>query len=392
MGIDKTVSFLPKGTQLLYLVNPSGKYDEQLLANVGKKFDENQSPGGNGIPIILDEELEISFSISSNNNLQKKLKSCKCSSPAVPEKTLKSINDACQSISTVFELERASKGGKVYSFVYFQDQDKKWELLGLLRDRVFSKHKAEFERLLVSKGFGVGSYLRLHPDSIQYFMQLLGDKDNLIHDLKIQQTDLEEKINYFNNLFQRLKISVYQQNIEDFRKRLEEDHYETKGNDSWQSWIYNNRWLFGTQYGQIIQKEKVGFDNIPDFLLLTADGFLDVLEIKKPSSPVLVDDSSHQGNYRWSSETSEALAQANNYLDHTNSNHLAISQRIREKYNLEINAIKPRAIILIGKSDKWSNKKRECFRSLNRLLHGVEVVTYTDLLRRGQNLIKLYTE
>ena len=392
MGIDKTVSFLPKGTQLLYLVNPSGKYDEQLLANVGKKFDENQSPGGNGIPIILDEELEISFSISSNNNLQKKLKSCKCSSPAVPEKTLKSINDACQSISTVFELERASKGGKVYSFVYFQDQDKKWELLGLLRDRVFSKHKAEFERLLVSKGFGVGSYLRLHPDSIQYFMQLLGDKDNLIHDLKIQQTDLEEKINYFNNLFQRLKISAYQQNIEDFRKRLEEDHYETKGNDSWQSWIYNNRWLFGTQYGQIIQKEKVGFDNIPDFLLLTADGFLDVLEIKKPSSPVLVDDSSHQGNYRWSSETSEALAQANNYLDHTNSNHLAISQRIREKYNLEINAIKPRAIILIGKSDKWSNKKRECFRSLNRLLHGVEVVTYTDLLRRGQNLIKLYTE
>ena len=392
MGIKKTVSFLPKGTRLLYLINPSGKYDEKLLADIGRKIDEDQSPGGNGIPIILDEEQKISFSISSNNNLQKKLKSCKCSSPAVPEKTLKSINDACQSISTVFELERASKGGKVYEFVYFQDQDKQWKLLELLRDRVFSKYKADFDRLLISEGFGVGSYLRLHPDSTQYFMQLLGGKDNLIHDLKIQQTDLEEKINYFNNLFQRLKISVYQQNIEDFRKRLEEDHYETKGNDSWQSWIYNNRWLFGTQYGQIIQKEKVGFDNIPDFLLLTADGFLDVLEIKKPSSPVLVDDSSHQGNYRWSSETSEALAQANNYLDHTNSNHLAISQRIREKYNLEINAIKPRAIILIGKSDKWSNKKRECFRSLNRLLHGVEVVTYTDLLRRGQNLIKLYTE
>ncbi|MFM6402801.1 Shedu immune nuclease family protein [Planktothrix sp.] len=156
--------------------------------------------------------------------------------------------------------------------------------------------------------------------------------------------------------------------------------------------ICNNRWLFGTQYGQIIQKEKVGFDNIPDFLLLTADGFLDVLEIKKPSSPVLVKDSSHKGNYKWSSEVTEAIAQADNYLNHTNSNHLAISQRIREKYNLEINAIKPRAIILIGKSDKWDNKKRERFRSLNQLLHGVEVVTYTDLLRRGQNLIKLYTE
>lgn len=392
MGIEKTVSFLPEGTQLLYIVNPSGKYDEELLANVGKRLDENQSPGGNGIPIILDEEQKISFTISSNNNLQKKLKSCKCSSPAVPGKTLKSINDACQSISTVFELERASKGGKVYDFVYFQDKDKRWKLLELLRDRVFSEHKAEFDRFRISEGFGVGSYLRLHPDSTQYFMRLLGDKDNVIHDLKIQQTDLEEKVNYFNNLFQSLKISVYQQNIEDFIKRLEEDHYETKGDKSWQSWIYNNRWLFGTQYGQIIQKEKVGFDNIPDFLLLTADGFLDVLEIKKPSSPVLVKDSSHKGNYKWSSEVTEAIAQADNYLNHTNSNHLAISQRIREKYNLEINAIKPRAIILIGKSDKWDNKKRECFRSLNQLLHGVEVVTYTDLLRRGQNLIKLYTE
>lgn len=270
-----------------------------------------------------------------------------------------------QSISTVFEQERASKGGKVYEFVYFQDKDKRWKLLEVLRDRVFSEHKAEFDRLLISEGFGVGSYLRLHPDSTQFFMKLLGDKDNLIHDLKIQQSDLEEKVNYFNNLFQSLKVSVYQQNIEDLIKRLEEAHHETKGDDSWQSWIYNNRWLFGTQYGQIIQKEKVGFDNIPDFLLLTADGFLDVLEIKKPSSPVLVDDSSHAGSYRWSSEASEALAQADNYLTHTNSNHLAISQRIREKYNLEINAIKPRAIILIGKSDKWSNKKRERFRSLN---------------------------
>lgn len=111
MVIRKTVPFLPKDTQFLYLVNPSGKYDKELLANVGRHLDENQSKGGNCIPILLEEEQTISFSISSNNNLQKKLDSCKCSSPAVPEKSLKSLNDACQSISTVFEQERASKGG-----------------------------------------------------------------------------------------------------------------------------------------------------------------------------------------------------------------------------------------------------------------------------------------
>src|SRR6478672_2677667 len=291
MGIERTVSFLPKGTQLLYFVNPSGDYDKNLLFEIGRNIDENKSKG-NGIPILLEEEQEISFSISKNNNIQKKLKSCKCSSSAIPGKTLKSINDACQSISTVFEQKRASKGGKVYDFVYFQDdKDKKWKLLEILRKKIYSEHKAEFERHLISEGFGVGSYLQLHPDSIQHFMKLLGDTDNLIHDLKIQQSELKEKINYYNNLFQNLKISVYQQKIDDFSKRIDEDHYETKGDQSWQNWIYSNRWLFGTQYGKIIQKEKVGFDNIPDFILLTADGFLDLLEIKKPSSPVLVDDS-----------------------------------------------------------------------------------------------------
>jgi hypothetical protein len=392
MVMRMIVSFLPEGTRLLYFVNPSGEYDKKLFSDVSTSLDENQSMDKCYIPIDLEEEQKICFSISKNNNLSRDLEKCRCSSPALPEKSLKSINGACQSISTVFEKERASKGRKVYDIVYFQDTDKKWKLLDILRERIFSEYKLEFNRQQISEGFGVSSYLRLHPDSIEHFTKLLGDKDNLIHDLKIQQSDLEIKINYFNNLFQSMKISVYQKSLEDFEKRLKEDHYETKGNDSWQSWIYNNRWLFGTQYGQIIQKEKIGFDNIPDFLLLTAEGFLDVLEIKKPSSPVLLGDSSHQGNFKWSSEVSEALAQADNYLNHTNLHHLEISKRIKEKYDLEINAIKPRAIVLIGRSDTWNNNKRERFRSLNQMLHGVEVVTYSDLQRRGQSLIKLYTE
>lgn len=392
MSIEKIASFLPQGTLLFYPVNPSGDYDRELFYSISKHLDANLSQGGNSIPIILEEEQQISFRLSNNNNLQKHLRPCRCTTPALPDKTLKSINDACQSISASFAKDRASKGNKVYDHVYFQDHDHKWKLLELLRDRVYSTHKADFERLLVTEGYGVGSYLRLHPNSTQYFMDLLQDKENLIHDLQLQHSDLEEKVNYYNNLFQKLKISVYQRSIEEFVTRLEESYHETKGDDSWQAWIYKNRWLFGSQYGELIQKERVGFDNIPDFLLLTGDGFLDVLEIKKPSATILVEDESHPGSYRWSAEVSEALGQSDHYLTEMNSHHLEISQRIKERHNLEINAIKPRAIVLIGKSENWSHKKRERFRSLNQLLHGIEVISYTDLLRRGQNLIRLYTE
>ena len=36
--------------------------------------------------------------------------------------------------------------------------------------------------------------------------------------------------------------------------------------------------------------------------------------------------------------------------------------------------------------------EKEAFRKLNHSLHGIEVLTYTDLLKRGENLIKVYAD
>ena len=48
--------------------------------------------------------------------------------------------------------------------------------------------------------------------------------------------------------------------------------------------------------------------------------------------------------------------------------------------------LKPRAFILIGKNDGWDISKKEGLRKLNHVLHGVEVLTYSDLVKRGRNL------
>lgn len=82
--------------------------------------------------------------------------------------------------------------------------------------------------------------------------------------------------------------------------------HETSGKDSWQNWIYDNNWLFGINYQAPIQKEKVGFDCIPDFLFLSLDGFLDILEIKLPTADVIFEDKSHLGSYSWSSSNRKA--------------------------------------------------------------------------------------
>ena len=203
---------------------------------------------------------------------------------------------------------------------------------------------------------------------------------------------MQEKIEELSALLEKSKLTSYRQKLDEFKQRLEIDYPESSGSDSWQEWIYKNNWLFGIQYGNSIGHPQVGFRSILDYLFPTPDGFIDILEIKKPSHEVIKEDKSHSGSYKWSGEVNEAIGQVVYYLHEIEFHQLEISKRLKQELKLELSAIKPRAFILMGKSDKWSEVEKEAFRRLNHSLHGIEVLTYTDLLRRGENLIRVYAD
>ena len=81
-----------------------------------------------------------------------------------------------------------------------------------------------------------------------------------------------------------------------------------------------------------------------------------------------------------------------NYLHEIELHQLVIAMQLKQEYGLELCTIKPRAFILVGRSDHWSEQERGAFRKLNHSLHGIEVLTYTDLLRRAENLMNVYTD
>lgn len=182
----------------------------------------------------------------------------------------------------------------------------------------------------------------------------------------------------------------YRQKLLEFDSRLLKKYPETKGSNSWQSWIYENTWMFGINYTSPIGKQRVGFNSIPDYIFPSIDGFIDILEIKLPSAVVISKYTSHPGSYYWSMETSEAIGQAVNYLSEIEKNAFQIQQIVERTYQIKISTIKPRAIILIGKSDKWNEEQLEAFRKLNHAMHGVEVITFTQLGYRAKSLISLY--
>jgi nicotinamide riboside kinase len=198
------------------------------------------------------------------------------------------------------------------------------------------------------------------------------------------------------DLQRQSNLSFYQQSLDELKTRLTKNYPEVKGTDSWQRWIYRNHWLFGVQYLTPIERERVGFDNIPDFLFPTLDGFIDILEIKRPNFDTIREDPEHSGSYMWCPETNKAIGQVVNYIQHMELHQLELAQQINdkygEKYPIPIQSIKPRAFILIGNSADWRRRRKDAFRTLNYSLHGIEVLTYTDLIKRGESIISMLSK
>lgn len=219
-----------------------------------------------------------------------------------------------------------------------------------------------------------------------------------IKELKNKRQILKGEIEELEQIQNESNIFVFKKRIEELQERIKREppHAETRGKNSWQNWIYKNNWLFGIHYQTAIEKEKVGFGNIPDFLFPTIDGFLDILEIKLPIHDVILKDDSHSGSYRWSQKASEAIGQVVNYLHQLELHQLEIQQKIireyPDKYKSGIFSIKPRAFILISNKDGWNEIKVEALRKLNYSLHGIEVLTYTDLLNRGLEIVEMYNK
>lgn len=182
--------------------------------------------------------------------------------------------------------------------------------------------------------------------------------------------------------------------IKELGERLTKSYPETSGDDSWQSWIYRNSWLFGVNYGKPIEKQKINITGVmPDYIFPRLDGFVDVLEIKLPTEDVIIAVPGHPGAWAWSTATNHAIGQTVNYLAEIDRLRFEIENEIRNKYQQEFSVLKPNGYVLIGSNQGWTKAKKEALRNLNHSLHGIEVLTYTELQERGQAFLgELYSK
>jgi Domain of unknown function (DUF4263) len=151
----------------------------------------------------------------------------------------------------------------------------------------------------------------------------------------------------------------------------------------YQQWFEAHPWICGANYVRRTDVRRIGLHDITDIVMETTDGYLDLFELKRPDLPVLRLDKGRD-IYFFSKEASQAIAQAANYVVKTEENRHMLAQTEKLFF------LKPRARVVIGRSDSWQKAPRDALRILNGSLHFIEVWTYDDVLAMADQMMRMY--
>lgn len=150
------------------------------------------------------------------------------------------------------------------------------------------------------------------------------------------------------------------------------------------------KYIFCTR--ELMFKGIDGYDKKPDFILVDANGFIDVLEIKKASVPILTTQASYRHNYVPVREFSGMVQQLEKYIYCLSS--LSAKDPFFEKLSSRLSskvvpqAVNPQGILLIGRSNEFNEQQKRDFELIKRQYKNVtDIMTYDDLLFRLQNIV-----
>lgn len=153
----------------------------------------------------------------------------------------------------------------------------------------------------------------------------------------------------------------------------------------WGNFLKENLYLIDSKYVRAIPEvilTTVRARQV-DFGLMDYDSFLDIFEIKKPSTR-LISNSTDRNNYYWHTDAIKAITQAEVYLHFATIRSEQIQNDLRRQAGFEnVQVLKPKVTLIIGHSDQLeTDAKKEDFRMLRESLKNVEIILYDELLRR----------
>jgi len=170
--------------------------------------------------------------------------------------------------------------------------------------------------------------------------------------------------------------------VDEFELMLNQDLKE----QPWQQWFQSNSWVLGSEFVRILDERRIDVENISDYLVQAYDGFLDVIEIKRPEGTLKFwADSLDHGNYVEHSDLTKAMAQANRYLYEVERE--ANSDKFVRRVG--VRAVKPRCVLIYGRSHDWNEDQKEAYRILNASQQNLSILRFDYVLDRARRMLNL---
>lgn len=243
------------------------------------------------------------------------------------------------------------------------------------------------------------SHMRIATALSEYFDNLDVYKTKYENYLNKKNNSLTD--NKFSRNISLLKLNMLNSSQEELTKMLKT--YKSFDEKAWQNKIKNILCVLFPKYLYAIREVNFGkihgYDKHPDFTLIDSNGYIDIMEIKKPDDTQIIRNCKNRNNYVPQKIFTDVVVQTTKYINALNQNHdkskINIIKKLKEDNpdtTLSTNDIfinNPKGLILLGRSDKLTKEQKDDFELIRRQYKDiVEIMTYDDLLNRINNLVE----
>ena len=243
------------------------------------------------------------------------------------------------------------------------------------------------------------SHMRIATALNEYFNDI--DTFKVKYEQYLNNKTLPSNNIKFVNSVTPLKLDILLKSHKELTNMLKE--YKSYNEKNWQTKIKDILCVLFPKYLYALREvdfgEINGYNKHPDFTLIDSNGYIDIMEIKKPDDFQIMRNCTNRNNNVPQKIFTDVIIQTTKYINALNQNHAKSKTNIIKKLkeseptvditvdNISIN--NPKGIILIGRSDKLTKEQRYDFELIKRQYKDItEIMTYDDLLKRLDNLIK----
>lgn len=270
------------------------------------------------------------------------------------------------------------------------------------------------------------SLIRHFPTTSELHRYANSRISNVIKDFVPTMNDEEEKLQkYFKKKKKRLSSLPLPQETFAFPKEL----YETElakyteihrilknqllnninaDEKEWQKFLEKFLLLIYPQYVATLKEVAIpeGYSSqhkitnrFIDFMLVDQNGFIDIIEIKKPFENGILSGRLYRDNFYPKSELAGTLVQAEKYLFYLNNMSTHKIGKLTEKYKeklpdgLKLKIRNPKARIILGRSNNFNDQQKSDFEIIKRQYSRIaDISSYDDLLSNLSNVINSFEQ